>query len=115
MGKSYIYAANTNILMNKYIIIHLTSVVPARTRIKNYDNLDLSSKAKQKATLQAFCYFKKQKNMDDLLVIKKGLIVFLHDQWLIIQGKTTIETKAQVKKATNVEKKLVENQNKIRK
>ena len=101
--------------MNKYIIIYLTSVVPAGTMIKNYDNLDLSSKAKQKATLQVLCYSKKQKNINDLLMIKKGLIVFLRDQWLITQGKTTMETKAQVKKATNVEKKLVENQNKVRK
>lgn len=72
------------------------------------DHLDLPSKAKRKAILQALRHFKKQKNMDDFLVAEKAQIISFRDQWLIARGKATPETKAQVKKAANADKKLVE-------
>lgn len=78
------------------------------------DHLDLPSKAKQKATLQALRHSKKQKNMDDPLVAEEAQMISLQDQWLIARGKATPEVKARVKKAAEAEKKLVEKQNKTR-
>lgn len=72
----------------------------------------LLSKAQKKANLQAFCAFKKLKNMDNSIVAQNAQMTALWNQWLIIQGKATPENKTQIKKATDVEKKKAEKEDK---
>ena len=77
--------------------------------------MNTPTKAKRKATLKAFRTAKKLKYMDDPLVAKEARITALRDHWLIARGKPTPETKAQIKKAADAEKKLVEKLDKVRK
>ncbi len=55
------------------------------------------------------------KYIDNPVVAETTKITVLRDQWLVQQGKATVETKAQIKKAVEAEKKEREKANKIKK
>ena len=77
----------------KDILLYLQKNSPPSNANPHLDHLNLPSKVKQKAILQALCHFKKQKIMDNSLVAEKAQMVLLRDQWLITQGKATLESK----------------------
>lgn len=70
------------------------------------------TKAKRKAILKAARTSKKLKYMDDLLVAKQAWAVELRDKQLIEKGKAPPDTKAQMKKAADAKRKLIEKQTK---
>lgn len=70
------------------------------------------TKAKRKAILKAARTSKKLKYIDNPLVAKQAWAVELRDKWLIEKSKTPPDTKAQMKKAANAERKLIEKQTK---
>lgn len=76
--------------------------IGAKTNLPFY----LPIQAKQKANLQVLWASKKLKNMDNTIVAQDTQMTILWDQWLIAQGKAIPETKTQMQKATDVEKKL---------
>lgn len=64
------------------------------------------TKAKCKAILKVARTSKKLKFMDDPLITEQVQAVELKDKWLVERGWAPPKTKAQIKKATDAEKKL---------
>ena len=77
-------------------------------------NNDVIFKIKQKATLKAVQVSKKIKYINDPIANENTRITVLRNQQLIYQGKANIETKIQVKKLVNAEKKEKEKSNKAK-
>lgn len=75
---------------------------------------ELPSRSERKSVLVALRTSKKLKNMDDPAVAEEARMTELRDKWLIKRGKATPETKARMKKAAAVEKKLLEKQDKAK-
>ena len=67
-------------------------------------SLDLLFKAETKAMLKALRTSKKLKYMDDSKVVEEARLTTLRDEWLITCGKPMSETKAQMKKIAEAEK-----------
>ena len=68
-------------------------------------SLDLPFKAKRKVTLKAFKTSEKLKYIDNPMVAEETRLTTLRDESLIARGKSTPETKDQIKKAVEAEKK----------
>lgn len=75
-------------------------------------SLNLLSKTQKKITLKAFRTFIKLKYMNDPKVAEKAHLTTLRDEWLIAYRKSILETKVQIKKAVEAEKKKIKKENK---
>lgn len=72
-------------------------------------------KAKRKATLKAACTSKKPKFINDLLIAEQERAIELKNKWFVKRRRAPLEMKAQMKKAVDAKKTLVDKEIKLNK
>lgn len=75
---------------------------------------ELSPRSEKKSAFIALLMLKKLKNLDNSVLVEEVCMTTLRDKQLTKQRKATPKTKTQMKKTANIEKKIVEKQDKAK-